>query len=331
MLPFRILIRALQSFNYEPSPPFIVDSIMPVTCSDIITLSAQIIGDAGDATFLWEQLSGAPIIWLEAQNQTAVMFQQPALRNDKVFRFWVNKGTPVEKYADVLVTAVPSDAMTVTIQQMATSYLVGALMQSAFISATAIEPAIKPMGSQITNDVDRTVTFVRPTSNFGTAQISLIKFDGTSEAIINQQLQTPEVVASTPRIDGFSVNGLYALRFISGATKQDSPVFSQLPPTQRNEQDLALSEIDAFRVGALVPQSVGSILEVASRTITPLNVEDSYSVNYKAMNTNSVVIEVVTRTVSQQLNDEQVSIFINILNSSSTVLENIARQRATLG
>ena len=103
----------LHNFYGGKKAAFLVQlqTLRMVTCDNIITLNAQIIGFAGTSKFRWEQTSGQPVVFLEDQNQTMVTFQQTQIRDDKTFIFYVNKGTTLEQKYTVLVTAIPRDTV----------------------------------------------------------------------------------------------------------------------------------------------------------------------------------------------------------------------------
>ena len=95
---------------------------MLVSCDINITLNAIVIGDLTGHTVEWAQLSGPPVVWLENIHQLSVMFEQPQIRNDKVFRFYIDKGTKDEIYREVLVTSVARDIVSFT--SLASNYAV---------------------------------------------------------------------------------------------------------------------------------------------------------------------------------------------------------------
>ncbi len=92
------------------STQIILEQVMLVACNDIITLNARVM-DTSDQphTYFWEQISGTPVQWLEDQHQLMVMWRQPTDTSEKVFRFWLDRGTAFEKYQDVLVTTLNRD------------------------------------------------------------------------------------------------------------------------------------------------------------------------------------------------------------------------------
>jgi hypothetical protein len=83
----------------------IVDSVLLASCQEIVTLNATIIGDASAHTFLWEQIAGPPVIWLEPQNQITVLYQKPNTPGDATFRFWIDKNTQFQQFRDLTVTS----------------------------------------------------------------------------------------------------------------------------------------------------------------------------------------------------------------------------------
>lgn len=82
----------------------VLEEVLLVSCQDIITLNATIIGDTSDHTFFWEQIYGPAVTWLEPQNQLMVMFQKPFTSGDLFFRFWVDRFTQFQQYKDMIVS-----------------------------------------------------------------------------------------------------------------------------------------------------------------------------------------------------------------------------------
>lgn len=92
------------------STQIILEQVMLVACNDIITLNARVMDTSNQPhTYFWEQISGTPVQWLEDQHQLMVMWRQPTDTSEKVFRFWLDRGTAFEKYQDVLVTTLNRD------------------------------------------------------------------------------------------------------------------------------------------------------------------------------------------------------------------------------
>ena len=83
-----------------------------VICSDRVNLSAVVTGRPSVLAkneYQWEQLSGYPVD-LHKIDDTNSYFDQTFIKDDKVFRFWVNKGKPAryEKYKDIEVQNTPT-------------------------------------------------------------------------------------------------------------------------------------------------------------------------------------------------------------------------------
>lgn len=78
-------------------------------CNPVVYLEATVQGDlAGHATH-WEQISGSPTVTLEIVDETHAYYLVPgAPGTDKVFRFYIDKGSVQEQYRDVTVWTTPT-------------------------------------------------------------------------------------------------------------------------------------------------------------------------------------------------------------------------------
>lgn len=82
-------------------------------CAPEVTLVATIDGVLAGHTVFWEQLSGDQVLWLTPQNQIVVTFATvSAGSTDRVFRFYVDKGTPLEQHDDIVVWGTPTEQET---------------------------------------------------------------------------------------------------------------------------------------------------------------------------------------------------------------------------
>lgn len=88
---------------------FRIEHLRIVTCESIITLNAEVSNTDGTHTFEWVQIAGTPVEWLEDTHQITVMWRQPVIRDDKVFRFYVDRNTAHEMSDTMTVTAKPTD------------------------------------------------------------------------------------------------------------------------------------------------------------------------------------------------------------------------------
>ncbi len=92
-------------------------------CSTDITLSVELIGDLKGHTLLWEQISGTTtgIVYTSPLNQTTLTyFNDPIIgnRDDKLFRFWLDKGKSYAQYRDIWVWGTPVDKVQPTVYQL---------------------------------------------------------------------------------------------------------------------------------------------------------------------------------------------------------------------
>lgn len=80
-------------------------------CEPIVYLEATVDGDLSHHHTQWEQISGTPIVDLQIASPTQAYYTVPgAPGTDKVFRYWIDKDTPFERYQDVSVRTTPASA-----------------------------------------------------------------------------------------------------------------------------------------------------------------------------------------------------------------------------
>lgn len=85
------------------------------TCAPEITLTAVVDGNLGGHTIHWDQIVGdSQIVWLTPQNQLQVTFAIVGGSADRTFRFYIDKGTPMEQHDDVVTWGTPTDMGSIT-------------------------------------------------------------------------------------------------------------------------------------------------------------------------------------------------------------------------
>lgn len=80
-----------------------------VVCAPIVYLEALTTGDLTGSTTEWVQLSGTPTVTLITVSPTQAYYlagNNPG--SDKVFRFYVNRGTQLEEYSDITIRTTPN-------------------------------------------------------------------------------------------------------------------------------------------------------------------------------------------------------------------------------
>jgi hypothetical protein len=74
-------------------------------CATTVPLSATVVGDVFGHTFLWEQIEGSPVVIDDPSAITT--FYTVAGTGDKAFRFYIDKGTSLEQFDDIIVYDTP--------------------------------------------------------------------------------------------------------------------------------------------------------------------------------------------------------------------------------
>ena len=109
-MPF-ISVRVSQNTATVPFIQFNAGQDQNVLCAEIVELEAVVLqGDINDHIFEWEQLDGTPVL-LENANTLSPWFINPNT-TDFVFRFWVDRNTPFERFSDVFISRNPADTVT---------------------------------------------------------------------------------------------------------------------------------------------------------------------------------------------------------------------------
>ena len=320
---------------------FYVDSVLPVTCNDIVTLNAVLNGDPTGYTFEWVQMSGTPVIWLEDRDQTVVMFQQPVLRDDKVFRFYLNKGKTTERYKEVLVTAVPTDNYYLSVSNFSSSCSISSLGVPSTIAYNLNIPIYRPPGSEVISDPQRAVLYNRPSgvvlNNSTLPVVYLLEKTSSGYIEVAQEIQTSALANSQGLIQVMELDKIYKLRILNNNTIQDSEDFSLNSETFQTKPDLAVTEPDLINLSTSSQYSVSTIDERISRVLIGLNVndpEDTFNINIGTFASRSVLDEVISRSLlSFSVDDVQdvASLSTSPFLSSSIIVENISIFRSSLG
>ena len=311
-----------------------VDSALTVTCDDIVTLHATLIGDISNKTLLWEQVSGTPVIWLENQDQQTVLFQQPAQRDDKVFRFTLDKGKRTEKWSEILVTAIPTDVFKTSITSQG---LAGKYSKSVDITnMSVLLPAFKQEGSQVINDLDRAV-LVTAGNLYGIPFTINEYVDGVDATVAGYTFNNP--LTGLVYINGLTVDKNYNLRVDNGYEYGVSVYKNHSSTTFNYSPDYAITDENTVATSVPVTNTgLGSIVEVISREIVGnTDSQDSVTLTEGISLVNAGLgstIEIIERTIT--VNDESqdtISISNMSLNNSglTAIVEVKQFQFASLG
>lgn len=82
-----------------------------IICAPYVTLTAQIVGSLTDHTLEWVQVSGIEVDWgmSDLTSNEVVYSETGAVRDDKQFRLWVDRGTAREYYKTVWIYGTPTE------------------------------------------------------------------------------------------------------------------------------------------------------------------------------------------------------------------------------
>ena len=80
-------------------------------CITSLIIQPVLIGLEEGHTFLWEQISGetGSVEWLSQPGDVDLVVNLGKIKTDRVFRFWISKGTKYERFYDVVVYGTPKD------------------------------------------------------------------------------------------------------------------------------------------------------------------------------------------------------------------------------
>lgn len=83
-----------------------------VTCAPIVYLEASVDGDMNGHTFEWVQITGIPTVTLmPGGNPLQAYYVVENAGSDKTFRFYIDRNTQIQQYADVIVRTTPVDKL----------------------------------------------------------------------------------------------------------------------------------------------------------------------------------------------------------------------------
>jgi len=143
----------------------VVEPVLLVSCTNIVTLVAEVIPDLPGHTYEWVQTGGPAVVWLEPQNQLMVTFQKPAAPGDLFFRFYVDRYTPFAVTRDMVVSNVARDDMVYATAAVTPSFAKKSLTSglSTGITNLNLSPATQSPGIIYQNSSNIILTWTNPT------------------------------------------------------------------------------------------------------------------------------------------------------------------------
>ena len=196
-----------------------------ITCAPIVYLEAIVNGDLSGHIFEWVQISGTPTVTLQQGGTLLQAYYEVGANvgTDKIFRFYIDRNTQIEQYADTLIRTTPFS----TLRSVENGQLINEVPPLPF---TSIEPFA------ITGDF--------PFAIFPfNAQIKQL---GNDDVYVSWKLPALFYQSTTPSTDGYR-QGFQGtvLQLFNGVSWTDIQFFN---PT--DDRQLLLTEPLRLRVGS---------------------------------------------------------------------------------
>lgn len=279
-----------------------VESVLVTSCDDIITLSATITGNAVNRTFEWVQISGTPVTWLEDRFQTDAMFQQPAMRDDKVFRFYMDRGLSTEIKRDVLVTSVGKEDVANVVPHVS-SNLLRAFVSGDEATSLVMVPGFSAYGTYTLNNPDKVLMWKNTESPLLSYSNIVVSATGQPDVV--------NPVGKSTYYAGVTMTATYTVQSVFASPAFDrtalsiplTPItnnsFEQFDLSERIDPVPAISSAMLIKFEVLQPElvslsydeQVSSTLPAVSSSLTVLNFThlELYSYEPQVENLASVV------------------------------------------
>lgn len=105
-MPFQV------SYSHKATPAGVINFFdagadQVTVCDTTVSMTATVIGDLTGHTIVWEQISGTAVTWITPLDQLSVSYTT-ATFDDKVFRFYIDKGAAGEQFDDVNIFGAPT-------------------------------------------------------------------------------------------------------------------------------------------------------------------------------------------------------------------------------
>jgi len=279
-----------------------VNSMMIVSCDSVITLSGTPMGPELGHRFEWTQISGTPVTWLENTDQLIVMFEQTAVRDDKVFRLTVDGGTPFARTYDILVTAIPTDF--VYTEQHSVQFGGVSLLTDNPSLQPAIAPALRPAGVQVLDDewgmlVANTPTYAMQIVD-GVYGIGLWIRSGTGfveDRVHPVSKTTVQVINEVP--SNVSLKLVTSRTDYGITTTEESNVVSRIFPIP-NLHELSISDGEVVAMsGASKHKASATILQLFQPSLITVDEPTELVSGGVRVSSTASVLEVITRELIQ--------------------------------
>lgn len=287
-----------------------------VICAPYVHLTA--IAETEDITThetFWEQISGSAVILLgNPYNTLLISYAQTSNMDDKIFRFWVDKGTDKQLSSDTIVYGSPTEKfymktlgddsvslITYPPNQITTNML--------FVTPAPFSYDVGPAGDSVIDSSDLMLYWTLPTSPVGVLKQSMLMSStggaGFQQLVIVPSGQ-PTFYANANNTDLFRVDLTYTVSQVPQIEEVDNGIHSYIgQPTRlyfgHNVQ--AVDRITAVSGGAIDTQVSYNI-----RVKVEVTYSDAMSSISGDLDVSSISVIYTTRTLFSNTYLENISV-----------------------
>lgn len=271
-------------------------------CDPIVYLEAIVVGEIAGHSFQWEQISGTPAVDIITVSETQAYYLVTGLPgSDKVFRFWVDRGTILEQFADITIRTTPQT--TALVLQYGAANLLNSMPENIYPNDARIF-----FGAAYNASVDfssaaefapnpTNVEFPKPEIYFQTSDDDLYFRTTFVGYVFQQQIGSSWVTTSTVGANGpFSINVplnekiRVGVMYLSGTGSTNINIYYDTPFIVSSSITSATENL-----GVIVPGYLFSV-DVITKTII-VALELSYDDNSSIISYSSNVYDTTTRNV----------------------------------
>jgi len=293
-----------------------------VICSPLVTLQATVIGDLTGHQIIWEQISGHAVNFTTPLNQLTVQFTPPAINDDKIFRFWIDKGTIEQQYDDINVWTTPTSILIVDVPLPKNNTSIGSYGETVGCRAPALRamfnyPLTKEEVATCSSYASKSLAWETVCTDAGilTGYTLYKKVSGSWVEVIS-------LPPTALRYDTVEVNVLYKLSahftdYNRSSTYDSNAVFfpteTDYPLLHRTESNV--NEYITVNGEQNIKEIVLNSYSVASRTLVNYGITDNLTSPISVLPENIIIssYNVATRVLKECANqpiDDMTSTFL---------------------
>lgn len=201
------------------------------TCAPSVTLTATVVGNLGGHQISWEQVTGdTQIIWVTPTNQLTVTYTViGGGSSDRVFRFYVDKGTPIQQYSDITVWGTPTETQAYAVSSLTVLQSIEQSCKSIPCSSVSVFYGFPPPSAAGTVAVNPStgfyMTWSAPTclsiSGTDTSYVSVIQNNNGQNTVLGAFM--------LPTVNVIPIPTPYDIYYLTTTYTQGSNIYHQTP------------------------------------------------------------------------------------------------------